>query len=107
MAWSISIAPEGWALIRAELETWEQDQLIAAISDNWFEAVYGKADEAHASRATEAERGRLERLPHDILVDRAVELVEQNDTCGSGGCAYWIDREGYHRVHLPRAEDGQ
>lgn len=107
MAWSISIAPEGWAHIRAELETWERDQLIAAICDDKFEAVYAKGGEAHASSAAEAERGRLERLPHDILVDRAVELVQHNDTCDNGGWAYWIDREGYHRVHLPRGDDGQ
>ncbi len=107
MAWSISISAEGWAQIRAELGTWERDQLIAALCDDRFEVVHARAGEEHASRAAEAERGRLERLPHDILVDRAVELVEQNDTCDNGGWAYWIDREGFHKVHLPRGEHGQ
>ena len=36
-----------------------------------------------------------------MLVDRAFELVEQTDTSDNGGWAYWIDREGYHKVHLP------
>jgi hypothetical protein len=104
MAWSISIAPEGWAQIRAELETWDRGQLISAISDDKFEAVCQKAGEKHASRAADAERQRLERLPHDLLADRAFELIEENDTCDNGGWAYWIDREGFHKVHLADEE---
>lgn len=102
MAWEISISPEGWAEIRAELETWGREELIAAISDDKFEAVHAKAGEEHASRAARAERARLEKLPHDILVDRAFELIEANNTCDNGGWAYWIDREGFHKVRLPR-----
>jgi hypothetical protein len=54
----------------------------------------------HAERAANAERERLADLPHDILADRAFELIEQNGTCDNGGFAYWIDREGFHKVHL-------
>jgi hypothetical protein len=60
--------------------------------------VYEKASQEHAQRAFEAEKRRLERLPHDILVDRAFELVEQNNACENGGHGYWIDREGFHVV---------
>lgn len=105
MAWSISISAEGWQEIREQLETWDREALIAAITDDKFERVYERAGEQHARRAADAERLRLEPLPHDVLVDRAYELIEQNDTCDNGGWAYWIDREGYHKVHLPDEDD--
>lgn len=100
MAWEICITAEGWTEIREALEAWDREALIAAITDDKFEAVYAEADEHHASRAADAERKRLEHLPHDVLVDRAFELIEQNNTCDNGGWAYWIDREGYHRVEI-------
>lgn len=100
MAWEISISAEGWTEIRAALEEWSRESLIEAIADDKFEEVYSKSDDHHAGRASAAERKRLERLPHDLLVDRAFELIEQNGTCDNGGWAYWIDREGYHRVEL-------
>ena len=106
MVWEISISPEGWAEIRTELEAWGREDLIAAISDDKFEAVYTKAGEEHASRAVAAEKERLEKLPHDILVDRAFELIEQNNTCDNGGWAYWIDGEGFHKVYLPCEDNG-
>ena len=100
MAWEISITAEGWAEIRQQLEKWDKDDLINAICDDKFEMVYGKASQEHAQRAFDAERNRLEDLPHDILVDRAFELIEENGTCDNGGWAYWIDREGFHKVQL-------
>ena len=105
MAWSISITSAGWAEIRDELETWDREALIAGITDDKFEMVHEKAGEHHASRAAEAERKRLANIPHDLLVDRAFELIEQNDTCDNGGWAYWIDREGFHKVHLTDEPD--
>lgn len=100
MAWEICISAEGWVELREAMESWDRDSLIEAITDDKFEAVYKKADHQHAERAANAERKRLQRLPHDLLVDRAFELIEQNNTCDNGGWAYWIDREGYHRVEL-------
>jgi hypothetical protein len=100
MAWEICITAEGWTEIREALEAWDREALIAAITDDKFEAVYKKADQRHAERAADAERKRLERLPHDVLVNRAFELIEQNNTCDNGGFAYWIDREGFHKVRL-------
>lgn len=100
MAWSISISPEGWNEIHEALETWTAEALVNAISDDKFEAVYKKADLNHATRAADAERKRLESVPHDVLVDVAYELISQNDTSDNGGFAYWIDREGCHKVHL-------
>ena len=105
MAWAISITADGWQQIRDELEKWDEKRLIDAICDDKFEAVMDKAGHHHAGRAADAERKRLEDLPQDILADRAFELVEQTDTCDNGGWAYWIDREGYHKVHLPDDED--
>ena len=105
MAWAISITADGWQQIRDELEKWDEKRLIDAICDDTFEAVMDKAGHHHAGRAADAERKRLEDLPQDLLADRAFELVEQTDTCDNGGWAYWIDREGYHKVHLPDDED--
>lgn len=100
MAWSISISSEGWAEIREKLEGWTRDELLTAITDDKFELVLEKAGQHHAERAAAAERNRLAELPHDVLADRAYELIEQNNLCDNGGWAYWIDREGYHKVHL-------
>lgn len=100
MAWSISISAEGWAEIREQLETWDREELIAAITDDKFAHVLERANEHHANRAAEAERKRLADLPHDVLVDLAYELVERNSTCDAGGWSYWVDREGCHKVHL-------
>lgn len=100
MAWAISITAEGWQEIRDKLETWDREALIAAICDDKVEMVLKKGGQHHAERAAAAERKRLENVPHDVLVDRAFELVEQNDTCENGGYGYWIDREGYHKVWL-------
>ncbi len=101
MAWAISISDTGLQEIRDELAKWSKKRLIAAITDDKFEAVFDKAGHQHAEHAVAAERRRLRRVPHSVLVDRAFELVEQTDTCDNGGLAYWIDREGYHRVYLP------
>jgi hypothetical protein len=104
MAWAISIAVDAWQQIRDELATWSKKRLIDAIADDKFEAVFEKAGHHHAESAATAERRRLKRLPHDVLVDRAYELVEQTDTCDDGGWTYWVDREGFHKVHLPDEE---
>ena len=100
MAWSISISAEGWQEIRDKLDGWSRDALIDAIVDDKFEMVYDKAGQYHADRAANAERERLAVLPQDILADRAFELIETNNTSDNGGWAYWIDREGYHKVRL-------
>ena len=100
MAWEISISADGWTEIREKLDDWTRDDLIVAICDDKFELVLEKADQHHAERAAAAERNRLAELPHDVLADRAYELIEQNNLCDNGGWAYWIDREGYHKVHL-------
>ena len=100
MAWEISITAEGWQEIREKLDDWDRASLIAAITDDTFERVEKLAGQHHAQRAADAERKRLEELPHDVLADRAYELIEANNTCDNGGFAYWIDREGYHKVWL-------
>ena len=71
-----------------------------AIADDKFEMVLEKGGQEHAERAAKAERKRLKTVPHDVLVDRAFELVEANDTCDNGGYGYWVDREGFHKVWL-------
>lgn len=100
MAWEISITTEGWQQLRDTLDDWDRASLIEAITDDTFERVFEQADEHHAKRAALAERERLEGLPHDILAERAYELIEQTNTCDNGGFGYWIDREGFHKVWL-------
>ena len=100
MAWEISMTAEGWQQLRDRLDDWDRASLIDAITDDTFERVYAQAGDHHAKRAADAERKRLEDLPHDVLADRAYELIEQNNTCDNGGFAYWVDREGYHKVVL-------
>jgi hypothetical protein len=100
MAWEISISAEGWQEIRAKLDQWDRAALIAAITDDTFERVEQIAGQHHAERAANAEGKRHEQLPHDVLADRAYELIEQNNTCENGGYGYWVDREGYHKVWL-------
>lgn len=100
MVWEISISVEGWQQIRDRLDDWNRASLIAAITDDTFERVQERAGEHHAQRAANAERQRLKNLPHDVLADRAYELIEENNLCDNGGFAYWVDREGYHKVWL-------
>ena len=57
MAWEISISSEGWTEIREQLEQPTRDDLIAAVADDKFEAVYASADSHHAERAAKAESG--------------------------------------------------
>lgn len=100
MAWEISITAEGWQQIRDKLDDWDRAALIAAITDDTFERVEQIAGQQHAQRAADAERKRLEGLPQDVLADRCFELIEANNLCDAGGFAFWIDREGYHKVRL-------
>ena len=100
MAWEISITAEGWQQIRDKLDDWDRAALIAAITDDTFERVEQVAGQHHAQRAADAERKRLEHLPHDVLADHVYELIEQTNTCDNGGFGYWVDRGGYHKVWL-------
>ncbi len=54
----------------------------------------------HGTGIDDYERRRISGLPQEVLADRAFELIQQNNTCDNGGFAYWIDREGYHKVLL-------
>ena len=94
MAWEICIAAEGWQEIRDKLDEWSPEALIDAIADDKFELVFAKAGMEHAERAANAERERLAGLAHDILADRAFELVQSNRTCDNGGFTYWIRQGG-------------
>ena len=100
MAWEISITAEGWQEIRDKLDDWDRASLIAAITDDTFERVEQVAGQHHAQRAADAERKRLADLPREVLADRCFELIEANNLCDAGGFAYWIDREGNHKVWL-------
>lgn len=109
MAWEISISNEGWQEIRKELELWPRQRLINAISDDEYERVErivndNGLDDIPANIpaiASNSLRFRLAYDSDDALVDQAINLIEENNTCDNGGYAYWIDREGAHKVTLP------
>lgn len=81
MAWSISIADEGWIKIREALKVMSFESLCEAVGDH--------------NDFCEGER--------DILEDQAFDCIHKVDTCDNGGFNYWIDQEGYNKVYI---EDG-
>lgn len=102
MAWEISITAEGWQDIRNELDNWSKKDLIQAISDDYYEELeqMGKPDDVCRKRALKLTCKLNLYASRDCLADHAFELIEKNNTCDNGGWAYWIDREGYHKVYL-------
>lgn len=101
MAWEISITAEGWADIRTALDSWTSEALIEALADDTLEAkLAAGVDQETAETAATLRREQLARLPQDILADAAFELIQEHNTCDNGGWAYWIDREGFHKVVL-------
>ena len=106
MAWEISITQDGWQEIHDELSNqrkWPKAMLIHAIADDLFEALEHSTDLdlAKLIKQIETRKKELRKLYRNNLVDIAFELIEKNNTCDNGGFAYWIDREGYHKVYLP------
>lgn len=109
MAWSISITDKGWQDIRKELETWSRERLINAITDDEYERVDSLLNKhdinlpSHINipgMCADSLRDNLTTVETEYLVDRAFELIEENNTCDNGGYNYWIDREGFHKVRL-------
>ena len=99
MSWEISITQEGWQNIQNELNNWSREMLVNAISDDYFEMKEHTENEPSA-KEMEWFNSNLKSLPFDILVDRAFELIQENNTCDNGGFNYWVDREGYHTVKI-------
>lgn len=101
MAWSISMSAEGWDDIYKSLSRWSKERLINAIADDYYEDLeqQGKFPE-EINAEVEDYKGKISKLTQDVLVDTAFTLIRQNDSCDNGGWAFWIDRNGYHRVSL-------
>lgn len=101
MAWEINTSAEGWDAIKAELETWSKKDLIFALAED----VYEKYVELGCSQEEINVRVRLfksemKRLAsHEVLVDAAIEKIQEHNTCDNGGNGFWIDRQGYHKVY--------
>ncbi len=102
MAWEISITREGWEDIRSELNKWSTKRLIEAISDNEFERIEHEenADITYIQEKIEPFNKRLKSLYKEDLQDEAFSLIEETNTCDTGGYNYWVDREGLHTVQL-------
>ena len=99
MAWEISHSVEAWDNARRNLGEWDRERLILAITDDAFEAAEQRED-GDPMQAADSVRELIGELPHDLLVDRAVELIEEHRTCDNGGFSFWIDREGFHTVSV-------
>ena len=91
MAWEISITQEGWQELYEECHEQEHEWLVQAILGDEIEAREQEESMELGIEALEpwlSERqAELRSLPHDILADRAIELIEQNNTCDNGGWA--------------------
>lgn len=115
MAWEISITDEGWQDIRTELETWSRERLINAICDDEYQRVERVVNDNGLddipvnipSIAAGNLRECLAGVDDDGLVDQAFNLIAENNTCDNGGYAYWIDREGFHKVTLTDEKGGE
>lgn len=107
MAWEISISAEGWDEIREALEEWSKEDLISAICDDFYETLVEYGIENGMAQGFADTYGISMRMyaPHDALVDTAFKRIEANNTCDNGGFAYWIDRDGHHKVELKKRED--
>ncbi len=101
--WEISITAEGWQEISDQLHDpgqWTVKQLSEALSDDDMSRAEEENIPDPLAYAQLRKRTIYLKLPHDTLADQALTRVEENNTCDNGGYAYWIDREGYHKVHL-------
>ena len=115
MAWEISISEEGWQEIRKELETWSRQRLTNAICDDEYERVERVVNDNDLDDlpvnipaiASNSLRFSLAYVSDDDLVDHALNLIAENNTCDNGGYAYWIDREGAHKVTLTDEKGGE
>lgn len=97
MAWEISISAEGWGEIYEELGNWSKDDLIdALVADD--SADYEGGDILAFMENLSKDYHKY--ASHESLVDEAFSRVQENNTCDNGGYAYWIDKEGYHKVVL-------
>lgn len=96
MAWEISHSPEAWDNARANLETWDRDRLVEALTDDAFEAA--ESNGSDGMEAADILRELIEDHPTDILVDLCMEAISLHNTCDNGGFNFWIDREGFHTV---------
>jgi hypothetical protein len=91
MSWSISITQEGWQNIYDNLGLQSKRYLAEAIREDH-----------HAKTGKKRYPINLLKLPHDVLVDKAYELIEENDTCDNGGWNAWIDKEGWYKVSISK-----
>ncbi|BAV04428.1 hypothetical protein SAMN05421788_110162 [Filimonas lacunae] len=89
MAWSISITPEGWSMIREACHQQTRTFLIQAIQEASSQLrIKGRSKINWHLASTET------------LADKAFSLIEQTNTCDNGGFYYWIDLKGYYKMHL-------
>lgn len=91
MAWSICITPEGWEEIYECCHKQSKTWLFQAIN----EARQQQKEKRHPRRL-------FKNLGQDSLADEAFRWIERTNTCQNGGYGYYIDREGYYQIELPK-----
>jgi len=118
MAWEISMSPEGWKIARERLEKFSKEKLISAITDDIWETIekeiwgepgiVGEAGIDLISSMVKPYQDMLQYVPHDILVNQVLDLIERHNTCDNGGSSLWIDRQGIHKVFIgEKLSDGE
>ena len=105
MAWEISHMTEAWDAARTNLDGWSRDRIVEALTDDAFECAEQNGQDGAAaadilrSMIEETDHtGRIQMVPHDVLVDMAIHTIGLHNTCTNGGHEFYIDREGYHTV---------
>jgi hypothetical protein len=74
--------------------------MATALADDDFEADLAEHGNQYAYRKLEENRAMYASSGHDALVDECMDRIHKTNTCNSGGWAYWIDKEGCHKVYL-------
>jgi len=101
MVWSIDITNDGWNDIYEALSDLTEHQLIEAITDDYLEKnIYKGFKQQFINRYFKLAYELYKFASFESLVDKAYNLVEENDSMDNGGFKFWIDKEGYHRYEF-------
>jgi len=93
MSWEISHSVEAWESVRKRLslKKWIP-HMRTALENRAFDSVEGLNDPQF-----KVEVKRIKALSHQDLVDETMAVIEEHNTCSSGGHEFYLDAEGYER----------
>lgn len=89
MAWSISISQEGWEAVYDACHQQTKGFLFKAVNkfrkDNRQKTILLK---------------HYPQISQQKLAEEAFEAIRKTNTCDNGGYHYWIDKEGFYKIHI-------